>query len=105
MITDLWVETNGVSLKINFYATFRPIVGAKTIEVPFSEGLTVRQLVDQVIKSYPALERQLMDDQGVLLGYVHIFINGRDHYYLPAGLDTVLSERDEIDIFPPVGGG
>lgn len=92
-------------MKINFYATFRPIVGGKTVIVPDSVGCTVSELVQNLIQRYPALGPQLFDENGALFPHVHIFVNGRDAPYLPDKLDTVLKETDTVDIFPPVGGG
>ncbi len=92
-------------MKVNFYATLRQIVGAKSIELPVTDGITVRQLIEAVIARYPALRRELLDDQGNLYSYVHVFINGRDAPYLDQGLDTRLSPDDTVSLFPPVAGG
>ena len=92
-------------MKINFYATFRPIVGGKTITLPVEAGCTVDELIEVLIHHYPALAPQLFDAEGKLFPHVHIFINGRDAPYLPAGMQTPLKESDTVDIFPPVGGG
>lgn len=92
-------------MNVNFYATYRPIVGGKTITVPLSAGSTVQQLVQHLITEYPPLKAQLFDENGALFPHVHIFINGRDVPYLPDQMETVLSAADSIDIFPPVGGG
>lgn len=92
-------------MKINFYATFRQIVGAKSIELPVTDEITVRQLIEAVITRYPRLRQELLDDQGNLYPYVHVFINGRDAPYLDKGLDARLSPDDTISFFPPVAGG
>lgn len=92
-------------MKVNFYATFRQIVGAKTIELPVGEGITVRQLIDAIITRYPGLQRELLDEQGNLYPYVHVFINGRDAPYLDEGLEAKLSPEDNVSLFPPVAGG
>ena len=42
--------------------------------------------------------------EGGLARGVKVFLNGRDIDFL-SGLDTRLSDGDEISIFPPVGGG
>ncbi len=92
-------------MKINFYATYRQIVGGKTVELPFGEGITVRQLVDALIARYPRLRRELLDEQGHLYPHVHVFVNGRDVPYLEDGLETRISPDDTVSIFPPVAGG
>ena len=92
-------------MKVNFYATYRTIVGQKTIEFELPSGSTVQQLVDLIIARYPDFDGELLDENGDLYRHIHVFINGRDTYYLPHDLNTILDPEDKIDIFPPVGGG
>ena len=92
-------------MKINFYATLRPIVGGKTVEVPLEPGSTIRQLIDAVIARYPALAPQMLDEQGELYPHIHVLVNGRDSACLEAGMETRLSPEDTLNIFPPVAGG
>lgn len=92
-------------MRINFYATFRQIVGGKTIELPITGEVTVQHLLDHIILRYPALRGELFDGQGVLYPHVHVLIEGRDVQYLKAGLQTLLSPADSVNIFPPVAGG
>ena len=95
----------GVILKVNFYATFRVLTGKKTVEFELPVGSSIRDLINQVIAIFPAFTGQLLDGQGEMFRHIHVFINGRDTYYLPEGLETVLQQDEKIDIFPPVAGG
>lgn len=90
---------------MNFYATFRPIVGGKSVSLPLPEGSTIAQVIENVIEQYPALRAQLFNERGELFPHVHVFVNGRDVPYLPNTFQTILTEKDTVDIFPPVGGG
>ena len=92
-------------MKVNFYATLRPIVGQKTVEFDLPQGTTAIQLVEAVIEQFPHMRPELVDENGDLHGHIHIFVNGRDAPFLENKLDTVISSSDKIDIFPPVGGG
>jgi molybdopterin synthase sulfur carrier subunit len=92
-------------MKVNFYATYRPIVGGKTIDFDVDHGLRVHQLVDAIITRFPAMRREMLDENGNLYSHVHIFVNGRDACYLDKGMDTVIQADDTLNIFPPVGGG
>jgi molybdopterin synthase sulfur carrier subunit len=92
-------------MKINFYATLRPIVGQKTIEFDLPEDVTVDQMVEIVVTRYPPLRAELLNDKGELWPHVHVFVNGRDAPYLLSAMDTVVSPGDKVDIFPAVGGG
>ncbi len=92
-------------MRINFYATYRPIVGGKTVEFDLDQGITLRQLVQAIIARFPAMQREMLDDDGNLYSHVHIFVNGRDSVFLEKKLDTALQADDVLNIFPPVGGG
>ena len=92
-------------MKINFYATLRPIVGQKTVELPIENGATVQDVLETIVEKYPDLRAELMDENGQLLGHVHLFINGRDAPYLENMMETQIKATDKIDVFPAVGGG
>jgi molybdopterin synthase sulfur carrier subunit len=92
-------------MQINFYATLRPIVGGRTIELDLNEGVTVQELVDAVVTRFPPLRQQLLNEKGELYSHVHVFVNGRDAPYLHNGVETVIAPGDTIDIFPAVAGG
>jgi sulfur-carrier protein len=62
-------------------------------------------VVSAVIERHPQLESHMLDEMRQLRPYVHVFINGRDAQYLPAGQATPLAAGDKIDFFPPVAGG
>ena len=92
-------------MKVNLFANFRKLVGGKTVEIELPEGSTLTQLFDSLILLHPRLEPALFDESRKILPFVHVFINGRDTQYLPAGTATLLAPADKIDIFPPVAGG
>ena len=90
---------------VNFYATLRSIVGTRQVEFPLPPGGKLRQLIDEIVRLYPALQVEMLDSQGNLHGHIHVFVNGRDSSLLADTLDTILEPSDIISIFPPVGGG
>jgi molybdopterin synthase sulfur carrier subunit len=92
-------------MKVNFYATLRQITGTKTVEVPTDEPLTVRQLVDRLIQTYPGLKPELVDPEGCIYQHIHILVNGRDYQWLDSREDAKINETDLVNIFPAVGGG
>jgi predicted amidohydrolase YtcJ/molybdopterin converting factor small subunit len=92
-------------VKVSFYAGLRGVVGQKSVEVPLPEEATVRDLLDEIIRSWPALRRHLLDENGQLPGNIQVFIDGRSARYLQDGVGTRLCAAAEIDIFPAVGGG
>ncbi len=67
---------------IKLFATLRDIAGAKVLEVSFENVSIARDLT----------------------GQVHILVNGRNIMWLQ-GLDTPISEADNVVLIPPVAGG
>jgi molybdopterin synthase sulfur carrier subunit len=92
-------------MKVNFFATLRPIVGGKTVEFELPERATAADLLNIVVERFPPLRAELLDEQGQLYPHVHLFVNGRDAPYLPDGMETVLKPTDTVNIFPAVAGG
>ena len=92
-------------MKVNFYATLRQIVGQKTGDIPVEPPVSFRELLNRIIQAYPDIEQKLVDENGEVYSYVHIFVNGRDYQYLIEGADTTITEDDTVNIFPAVGGG
>jgi sulfur-carrier protein len=92
-------------MKVNFYATLRDIAGGKTTEFPADGILTAGQLLEAIVTRYPAMRRELLNDDGRLRGHVHLIINGRDVQFLEDDLETRLQSEDVINVFPAVGGG
>ena len=90
---------------MNFYAGLRPIVGAKTVDVSLPDGATVQQLLDEILRCWPALRPYLLDDEGRLSSRVNLAVDGRSVLHLPDALSTRLTPKDEIAIFPAVAGG
>jgi LAO/AO transport system kinase len=93
------------TVKVDFYATLRLVVGKKTVEVSLPEGATVRDLLDAIVGRFPPLADQLLTQTGRLSRHVNVFIDGRGAPYLDHGLDTILRADQKVDIFPAVAGG
>lgn len=90
---------------VNYYATLRQVVGCRQADIPLPPGGTLRQLINEMVKRYPGLKKEMLDSQGNLYSHIHIFINGRESNFLENALDSVLEPEDILSIFPPVGGG
>jgi MoaD family protein len=90
---------------VNLYATLRLVVGRKTVDVSLPEGATLRDLLDAVVRRFPALAEKLLTQAGQLSRQVNVFIDGRGAPYLHDGLDTVLRADQKVDIFPAIAGG
>ena len=79
-------------MKIKFFASAREAVGEKVIEREYEEGLTVEEVIEELMKEFSALEEYK--------NQIIIAVNkqtGLDHKKIENG--------DEIAILPPVSGG
>lgn len=91
-------------IRVNLYATFRPIVGSKSCEFDMSGNANVGEVLAQLFEQYPALRPEILDEEGRVQKYVSIFVAGRDVRHLE-GLETPLTDGQTLDLFPPVAGG
>ena len=94
-----------LSVQVAFYGALRPIVGGHLLAVPVPRPATLGRLLEVVLARVPGLRPELVDAAGQPHRYVHLFVNGRDHPYLPDQLDTLLGPQDRVDIFPATAGG
>ena len=92
-------------MQVGFYATLRPIVGARRVEVPLPDRATVQDLLDELLRRWPALEEPLLDEDGSLSRHVNVFVDGRGTRWLPEGTATSLDGVERVDVFPAVAGG
>jgi len=93
------------AVRVCFYATFRPIVGGKHAEIAVGDDATVGDLLAAIVERWPTLREHLLRPDGALSKRANLFVDGRALRFLPAGLDTPLDPRQEIDCFPAVAGG
>lgn len=91
-------------MDVSVFATLRPIVGGRSVEVPLPEGATVQDLVDQLAAQWPELGEHLFEEDRSLSRRVNIFLDGRNIRWLD-GLLTPVGSHQKVDIFPPVAGG
>lgn len=76
----------------------------KVIEVEVSEGSTVREVVDIVVKQKGAELEKLIMDKNRINGNLIVLLNRKDVETL-GGVDIVVSDGDEVAILPHVQGG
>ena len=92
-------------MRVKFYATLREIVGGKEVDIPLNDAVTAQELFDKMIALYPALRKELLDDDGNMHGHVHFFINGRDIQFHDETWAKRIMPDDVVTVFPAIGGG
>jgi molybdopterin synthase sulfur carrier subunit len=89
---------------VKVYATLRLKIGQPTIDVDTGPGETVRAAIRALVEQYPMLTESILGEDGELVEHVHVFLGSRNVRLLQ-GLDTIIQEGQQLDVFPPVGGG
>ena len=67
------------------------------------EGATVGQVLDALYTRFGELRSRIAEDGG-LRRFVNVYVDGEDIRFLD-GLDTPVSDGDEVTILPAVAGG
>lgn len=67
-------------------------------------GATIGEVLDDVVRQYPALGNKFRNPDGSLHKFVNVYVNDDDVRYLDK-LDTKVSDGDEVSILPAVAGG
>jgi sulfur-carrier protein len=78
--------------------------GQRSLEVDVSEPATVGSLLDEMAGDWPAIERRIRDETGVLRPHVNVFVgdvNARDI----GGLAAPVADGAEVSVIPSISGG
>jgi molybdopterin synthase sulfur carrier subunit len=87
-------------MQVKLFGNLRQHTGQ--LEVAAS-GTTIGAVLHELCATYPTLENAIFDGDQVQT-HVRVMINGRD-IELADGLNTKVSETDQIAVFPPIAGG
>ena len=94
-------------VKIKLFANLREKAGTSELQL---SGEKVIDVLLSLTEKYPELKDLIFEkpegenEAPVMCGSINVLINGNNVRHLE-GLDTLLSEADELAILPPVSGG
>ncbi len=91
-------------MQVKLYASLRVAAGTKMMDVDIGPGATIKDILVEVTRRFPILNKFVWTDTGELSELAHVFVNGENIRHL-AGLETLLKPEDHVDIFPPLVGG
>lgn len=68
------------------------------------QGHNIGELIENLEAQYPGIKSRLCDENSQIKRYVNVFINGEEIRTLQ-GIETPLSDKDEVSIVPAMAGG
>jgi len=91
-------------VKIRFSSALNNVT--KTRETTIELGdTTVKGVINKLVEDFgTGFERRILDDKGEVRRFVNLYVNGEDIRYL-SGIDSPVTDADEISILPAVSGG
>jgi molybdopterin synthase sulfur carrier subunit len=87
-------------MKIKLFGILRQEAGSAEQEV---SGATIREALENLCLDNEMLRAAIFDGNE-LRPHVRVLVNGHD-CELAQGLETTVSEDDQIAVFPPIAGG
>ena len=69
-----------------------------------AEGDTLGAVLDDLDTNYSGIKGRVLDEAGQLRRFVNVYVSGEDIRFRD-GLQTELSDGDEVTILPAVAGG
>ena len=91
-----------MAIEVKVTANFAKLIGGE--RSTRAEGGTIGEVLDDLVARFPRLGGKFRNDDGSLHKFVNVYVNDDDVRYLD-GLDTKVSDDDEIAILPAVAGG
>ena len=64
------------------------------------DGDTVRALLRALEREHPALTGWVLDERGLIRRHINVYVNGER-----GGEDTIVGQRDRVEVLPAISGG
>jgi MoaD family protein len=92
-----------MKIKVMLSQPFKDMVGKGEFVLNLRK-CTVKYLIAHLAHKYPKFGSEIYNKDGSITDYVSIMVNDAPIDILK-GVDTVLSDNDNVLIFVPIGGG
>jgi molybdopterin synthase sulfur carrier subunit len=94
-----------MQLEWKLFADLKEYAGSGRVTVDVDEDATVGDALSALVAANPGLDGRVFDEDGTVYDHVNVLRNGENVETAGGGLETDVSERDELALFPPVSGG
>jgi molybdopterin synthase sulfur carrier subunit len=91
-----------MSVTVKIPTQLRAVTGGEA-ETQVEEASTVGEVLDGLYERFEGLRDRIAEDGG-LRRFVNVYVGGEDIRFLD-GLETAVSDGDEVTILPAVAGG
>ncbi|MGI9950972.1 MoaD/ThiS family protein [Moorellaceae bacterium AZ2] len=96
------VRTMGDFIKIVFSSPFQEIIGGKNLELATQEPLTVEEVLDRLVRQFPALKKFVPQVKDEVIFWGNIVPMKEDSILKP---NTLVRPGETIYLYPPLSGG
>jgi MoaD family protein len=95
-----------MAVNVKFVGALRHITGKPKITIDYSTSFSLKELIEKLVQDAPEIKTSIIDQQtdGAIKTNALILVNDREISVLK-GLDTLLSDGDEVVFIPVVHGG
>lgn len=91
-----------VSVAVRLPTVLRSAAGGQA--TVSTEGATVGEVFNDLVRQYPGLRSQVLTDEGELHRHLNVFLNDDDIRYL-GKLEAKVGDTDTLTLMPAVAGG
>jgi molybdopterin converting factor small subunit len=92
-------------VSMRFVGSFRGVSGKEGLKLAFKRPVSLRTLVRKIVEKLPELRSSMIDPgSGEPRRSMLVLVNGREISVLN-GLETLVSDEDEVVFVPVVHGG
>jgi molybdopterin synthase sulfur carrier subunit len=92
-----------MKIEVNFFGTYREIVGRKQIVVELEKGVNVKALLEKLCAEYPDLKKKFFKGDKFSEN-VMVLLNGQNIIFLNT-FDTEIKDTSKVSILSPISGG
>jgi molybdopterin synthase sulfur carrier subunit len=78
------------------------LAGQKSVSVV---GNSVIELIQDMIRQFPAVKQNIFDPEGRIRPYINLYLEGKNIKELNDGLDTLVGDKDSLEIIASMSGG
>jgi molybdopterin synthase sulfur carrier subunit len=94
-----------MDIRWKLFADLAELADGRSVTVTVDDGATVGDALTALLDGRDDLRERVLDETGDVRGDVNILRNGRNVVTQESGLETDVTETDELAVFPPVSGG